>query len=708
MRLLALLIFTLFAYTTFAQSTWENRLVFDPALFPFYHGVASGDPTDSQVMLWTRVTANDPVPPSINVNWRIATDASMTNIVQTGTTITDASRDYTVKIDVTGLNPKTYYYYDFQALGMNSVLGRTKTLPATDDQNVEQLRFAVASCSSYAHGYFNSYRDIINRNDIDAVLHLGDYIYEYGDGEFGDERLLAPDTEIINLADYRTRYSYYRLDPDLRELHQQYPFFTVWDDHESANDAYKDGAQNHDPATEGTWVDRKNNAMQVYEEWMPIRSTPSIDGIIYRSFKMGELAEVFFLDTRLIGRDDQGATDDSAKNLLGADQFNWLIEGLERADNENTRWKIIAQQVMIAPLEIAGAALNDDQWDGYATQRTALLNEIKKIDNIVVLTGDIHTSWANDIPLPDYMPNMNPCTGSAGVEFVTTSVTSPGLDALGGLGTGVVQTSNEHVQYVNLNKRGYMILDLTPDLVQADWYYVSTVTDQTFSIESTASYNVNAFERCTQQASGVTTAAATLSGTAYAPNTPLPTELPEIAYFNAWNENQYNHLHWKQNNPYQLDGYFVVERGADNLTFEHLDILPSQQAEGLLDYNWIDQNPIIPKSYYRIVYFSQDGRFVETQSIKVKQSLPHDRFDFFPNPAVHTTNCSFYSETEEEAILQVFDTKGRLLKRFKINVQTGQNQFPIDLSNLESAFYTIAIHTSQSKRYGYGNIIKIK
>lgn len=445
-------------------------------LQPFYHGVASGDPLSDRVIIWTRITPDNFTPgDSIEVHWRIATDTAMANVVNSGTVYTDDNADFTVKVDATNLNPYTCYYYDFYALNKFSLRGRTRTAPQGE---VDSLRFAVVSCSNYEHGYFNSYRLIKNRDDVDAVLHLGDYIYEYETGGYSagiSGRVNQPSNEIITLSDYRTRYSHYRLDDDLRDLHQQQPFITIWDDHESANDSYKDGAENHDTGTEGNWTSRKSNAKQAYFEWMPVRENNNFPTRLYRSFNYGDLINLIMLDTRLEGRDEQvSATssdvDDPNRSILGTDQYNWFKDQMI---NSNARWNIVGQQVMMAPLEVAGVPVNGDQWDGYNYERNRLYNDlvINGINNMVVLTGDIHTSWANDLPLPNY----DDATGanSVGVEFVVTSVTSPGLDI--GFGTSVIQAANDHMKWIDLTQHGYLVLDVNQNRVQGEWYFVDDI-----------------------------------------------------------------------------------------------------------------------------------------------------------------------------------------------------------------------------------------
>jgi alkaline phosphatase D len=455
-----------------------RRLDLNPLLAPFYHGVASGDPLNDGVIIWTRITTTES---SETVAWEMSEDTSFTDIVAFGNFLTDASRDYTVKVDVTGLNSNTYYYYRFKAEdGTYSMIGRTKTAPTADE--VEQLRFATVSCASFQHGYYNVYNRITERNDIDAVIHLGDYIYEYGPGEYGDIRDHEPAKEIVELIDYRTRYAQYRLDPAMRNIHQQYPFIVMWDDHETADNSFRDGAENHQPFSEGNWEDRLSVAAKAYMEWLPIRQVdPNSDIKIYRKFNYGNLADIFALDTRIIGRDEQmgfldqifpDVVNDTTRKLLGNEQMAWLKDGLM---NSTAKWKVLAQQVMVGPFKIFDIIANSDQWDGYEAERQNLFYFIddNNIDNVVVLTGDIHTSWAMDLPIgrSQYVPSTG--ENSVGVEFVTTAVTSPGIP----IGTLVsfIKSENPHMKHINLTDHGFGILTLDNEKTQNDFYFVKTV-----------------------------------------------------------------------------------------------------------------------------------------------------------------------------------------------------------------------------------------
>jgi len=430
----------------------------------FEHGVASGDPLPDSVILWTRVSVDDGGPAEVFVE--VAKDAEFSELVAAGYEEASADRDHTLKLDVGGLDPATTYYFRFFCEGRESSVGRTRTAPsgATD-----RLRFGVCSCSNYAYGYFHAYKHAAQQDDLDAVLHLGDYIYEYGDGQYGDVRTLEPAGEILTLEDYRARYAINRRDSDLQEVHRQHPMIAVWDDHETADNSYKDGAGNHTEGAEGSWVDRLAAASKAYAEWMPYRE--GVEGEIYRRLSFGDLVDLFMLDTRIHGRDapaaglgDVDTIDDESRTLLGDDQEAWLLDGLS---NSTATWRLLGQQVVMTQMLAGTSPLNVDQWDGYAPARTRLLSHIQDqgIDNVVVLTGDIHSSWANDVPIniADYDEDTR--AGSVVVEFVTPGVSSPGASILES-----VSSSNPNIRFLNGTENGYMIIDITASRVQADWY----------------------------------------------------------------------------------------------------------------------------------------------------------------------------------------------------------------------------------------------
>jgi alkaline phosphatase D len=464
---------------------------------PFLHGVASGDPLEERVVLWTRVTGDSKAPARVVVSWRVAKDAKFDQVVASGVTATDADFDFTVKVDADGLEAGTSYYYRFRALGHYSHIGRARTAPKG---NVARARIAFASCSNYPYGYFNAYRAIAKRADLDAVLHLGDYLYEYANGQYGDgaplERIPSPDREILTLTDYRMRHAQYKTDVDLQEAHRQHTFIAVWDDHELANDSWQSGAENHQ-LSEGEFQERKAAAIQAYFEWMPIRAEKRDGtGRVYRAFQFGRLFDLIMLDTRLAGRDEQVADPcdsatigDPQRQLLGEQQEAWFFKELDRSKRRGTSWRLIGQQVMFAQLvnvlAPGACAFNPDQWDGYAAARARVLEKLRSggIRNVVVLTGDIHSSWGAELTGTPLNPTTyDPVTGagSLAVEFVSPAVTSPGIDdaAQAAALAGALRASHPHIKYVDLFHRGYGLLDITPQRVQCEWYHVATINER--------------------------------------------------------------------------------------------------------------------------------------------------------------------------------------------------------------------------------------
>ena len=460
---------------------------------PFQHGVASGDPLEDRVILWTRITVNNPQHRVVQVKWRIALDPEFETVVNEGITHTATEIDFTVKVDPDDLQSGTTYYYQFHALGYESPVGRTKTLPKN---HIDHLRIAFTSCSNYPFGYFNVYKMIAQRQDLDVVLHLGDYIYEYANGTYGDgsalNRIPEPNKEITTLDDYRMRYSQYRQDIDLQEAHRQHPFITIWDDHEVANDAWNGGAENHNPELgEGNWLDRRAAAVKAYYEWMPIRRVDSDNPLkAYRKFRFGNLLDLMMLDTRLYGRDQQVANaldpklNDPDRKLLGDEQSEWLLENLQDSQEDSIKWRMLGQQVMFGQLVVSGQIFNVDQWDGYPASRQKVLNHLKdnNIDNTIILTGDIHSSWAMDITENPYDGSQYDGLtgqGSVAVEFVTPAVTSPALtnEVEADQTAFYLKATNPHMKFVDLFHRGYVLLDITHERTQAEWYHAESIVE---------------------------------------------------------------------------------------------------------------------------------------------------------------------------------------------------------------------------------------
>jgi alkaline phosphatase D len=453
---------------------------------PFYHGVASGDPLSDRVIIWTRYTPADTLFLPADIQWQMATDLAFTAVVANGIFTTDTSRDYTVKVDVTGLLPDTYYYYRFLHNGSYSLIGRTKTTPVS---TVTNLKFGVVSCSDYRQGYFTAYRKMAERNDLDAVLHLGDYIYETGGGPAGREH--DPNAEIWRIHDYRTRMSQYHLDPDLMRCHQVYPFITIWDDHDIVVDALRDTSLRHDAAF-GNYSDRKYAAIKAAREWLPMRDDTSFYKN-WRKFSYGGLADVFMIDARLYDR-DRFAVDASDTlygspfaKIIGPEQMQWLNTGLA---NSTAQWKVIGNQLMMGHFRaITNDPLVFENWDGYPAEREQFLDNIidNNIDNVVVVTGDFHCSFALDLcKEPRDIFEYNPFNGNGSkcVEFIVPSVTGDNFDEGNNFGlpsasiaSTLISTGNQHIKYAELENHGYVLLDLNPTRAQAEFWHMADIDD---------------------------------------------------------------------------------------------------------------------------------------------------------------------------------------------------------------------------------------
>ena len=463
---------------SFIENTDHHK---NPDLAPFYHGVASGDPDQHSVIIWTRLTPSVGTG-SFKVRWEMSENENFGPGTKHGEITTDRDKDFTCKVLVGDLQPGTYYYYRFTFDHVHSAVGRTKTASL----DASQLRFAVASCSNYEWGYFNAYRAMADELSLDAILHLGDYIYEYGIGRYGDTtigRLNIPPHEIISLQDYRDRYALYRLDPDLQAAHQFHPFITIWDDHEITNNAYKDGAENHQE-DEGSYANRKATAKRVYGEWMPIRD----ESAHYRKISYGGLVDLLMLDERLAGRSQQADSIedprylDEQQTMLGKKQLHWLEEQLQSSE---AIWKLIGNQVIFSRVNNPSGWRNLDAWDGYPVEQSKVANIIQAngIENVVFLTGDTHASWAFEVshnPLEDYEVN-----GGLAIEFGTTSINSANSDERNHIDSVRILESklldpnlNPHLKFNNMRDHGYLALNITGEGLQADFIYVNTVKER--------------------------------------------------------------------------------------------------------------------------------------------------------------------------------------------------------------------------------------
>lgn len=488
----------------------------------FRHGVASGDPDDNSVILWTRVSGATSRP--IRVHWEVASDPEMRDVVRHGEAWASDAHDYTVKVEARRLKAGRTYYYRFSVYGAVSEVGRTKTLPRG---HVSRARFAVVSCSNHPYGFFHAYREIAAQDDLDAVIHLGDYIYEYGLGEYATEmaqtlgRIPEPLTELRSLADYRLRHAQYKADADSRAMHARHPLISVWDDHELVNDTWRTGALEHGE-DDGDFATRIDAAVRAYFEWMPIRGTS--DGVetrIFRSFRYGNLLKLVMLDTRLYGRDRQPDVPageetltpeiveqtrmDPGRTLLGEKQQKWLRRQLRWS---RTKWQVVGQQVLAAPLYspdlaplvdperdsmispealaqyVAQSAGNPpaflDTWNGYPVARAKFLDDLARYArNPVVLSGDLHTAMCNELVRDgDEQP--------VAIELMPPSVTSPGFtqylpERHPGAIRDAAMALNPWVRYMDTDRRGWMCVTFDHDACAAEWHLLDTVHDKEYT-----------------------------------------------------------------------------------------------------------------------------------------------------------------------------------------------------------------------------------
>ncbi|KEZ14743.1 putative Alkaline phosphatase [Sphingobium yanoikuyae] len=491
----------------------------------FTHAVASGEPGADSMLLWTRYVPASEVE-SARLDVEVAIDPDFVRIVGGGTVRTGGYRDWTAKVTVDGLQPGTSYWYRFVAPdGSKSPVGRTRTLPQGD---VPRFGLGVFSCSNLPYGWFNAYAHAAARDDLDLWLHVGDYIYEYGNasvrpGQGIVGRTLMPDTEILAIADYRLRYATYRADPDLQRLHQMAPMVALWDDHESANDSWEGGAQNHQADKEGDWNTRRAAAMQVYREWMPVSDEP------WKAYDIGTLATLYRTESRLLARTrpaditaaasapdadaalkafHDGVWQDPSATMLGSTQESWLAHAF-RANARTTAWQMVGMGTIIGrtvmPANVTdwlrpdanaklvqryrnsvrmaqnGLPMWMDRWDGYPAARSRLLRSAQAADSdLIMLAGDSHNAWAYGL-VEDGQP--------AGVEFAGQAVTSGGMEGdLRGDPTAVARgfvAANRELKWANTHQRGYMMIDISRDRVTGEWLFLDTIKARSTRIAST-------------------------------------------------------------------------------------------------------------------------------------------------------------------------------------------------------------------------------
>ena len=515
----------------------------ETSMVNYDYGVASGDPLSDRVILWTHAKYQNKAD-SVPLTWQVATEIEFKNIVASGYAEATVDTSYTCKVDATGLAANQSYFYRFVSDRHVSPIGRTKTLPVG---SVAQVKLAVLSCSNYPTGYFNVYSEVA-KSDVDVAIHLGDYIYEYAATGYASEnaaklgRTSIPSTELLSLDDYRLRHAQYKSDADLKQFHASKPMIAVWDDHEIANDTYKDGAENHTTTTEGSFVARKAAAIQAYHEWMPIR-TGSDKNKIYRSFNFGSLMSLHMLDTRLIGRDQQiefadlltpskqaaamATLTSPSRQLLGTEQLQWLTS--QMATSTST-WQFLGQQVLMGrmefpltilqalnpsdtspqaqaagqqaitdyltaktksamglPLSVLETTLlnqpklgyNLDAWDGYPAAREILLSTVAQLrKKLVVLAGDTHNAWHSNLTLLNGL--------KVGEEFATSSVSSPGLETYLTIPPANIKAIFEGVvndlKWMDASRRGYLKMTITPAQVQGEWLFIDTILSKSYTV----------------------------------------------------------------------------------------------------------------------------------------------------------------------------------------------------------------------------------
>ncbi|WP_267381155.1 MULTISPECIES: alkaline phosphatase D family protein [unclassified Sphingomonas] len=481
----------------------------------FTHAVASGEPGPDSALLWTRyVPANGG---AVELRAEIAETPDFAHVVAGGAQITGPWRDHTAKITVDGLKPGRTYHFRFVAPdGTFSPVGRTRTLP---DDGKRPWRAAIFSCSNMGYGWFNAYGHAAARDDFDCTIHLGDYFYEYAPDHYPlakdavPGRVPAPAAETVHLADYRLRYASYRADPDLQALHRKLPMIVQWDDHESANDSYEWGAENHDPKTQGDWNPRRAAAIQAYREWMPVSDEP------WKAYDIGGLATLFRTETRLLARTKQpdvaalfksadpatalktfrdGAWMDPAMTMMGSQQEVWLSHAMRASVTSGRPWQIVgfgtimgqtlmpadaatwlggsdprARDYVTAGITAAKAGLpfNYDNWGGYPAARARFLRSAQALGgNTVVISGDSHNAWAYDLAQDGH---------AAAVEFAGQSVTSPGYE--GGIHTdprivaAALVGANPELKWCDTSRRGYMAMTVAADRVTNDWVMMDTI-----------------------------------------------------------------------------------------------------------------------------------------------------------------------------------------------------------------------------------------
>lgn len=497
----------------------------------FTHGVASGEPRADSLLLWTRYVAQH----AERLRVEVAADTLFTRVIAEGEAFTDPARDHTARVTVSGLAPGRWHYYRFIAPdGRISAVGRSRTLPIGE---VSRFGIGLFSCSNLPFGWFNAYAHACLRSDLDLIVHVGDYLYEYPRGDYPDartalpERVIEPAGELITLADYHLRYACYRLDPDLQRLHQSYPMISQWDDHEIANDAWMNGAENHQPEREGEWSVRRELALRAYRDWMPVSDAQ------WTRYDIGSLASLYKLETRLTGRSApldletalrgrkdlpaalaefrDGPFADPARTMLGFEQERWLAEQMRRSVQSGRAWQLLAQQTLFGDIRApqgaerwlaadaaeyirrrarvgalaaqAGLPYDFDAWGGFPAARQRLLeSSLAAKADLVVLSGDSHNAWGQNLSIAEGIRGRRP----VGVEFATPSVTSPGFESLLSRAepaelAASLRATNPGLMFSDTARRGYVSLTLSPGEIVGRWHFLAGIRERSTALADT-------------------------------------------------------------------------------------------------------------------------------------------------------------------------------------------------------------------------------
>jgi len=482
----------------------------------FVHGVASGDPLQDRVIIWTRISGADG---AADVAWTVARDPELGDVVASGTASAEPAADWTVHVDAVGLEPGTDYWYGFASGGISSPIGRTRTLPA---DGARHLRLAMASCAKFNAGFFTAYGRIAARDDLDFVLHLGDYIYEAAQDPPASQtpgadidRPFEPRNECVTLADYRTRYAQYRRDPDVQAMHLRHPLIATLDDHEVADGAWREGSLEHTVERDGPWAARRDAAFQARWEWLPARMPdPDHPHRVFRDVHLGGLADLLLLDTRTRRDAPVGFEhiEDPGRTQLGPEQLAWFYDELGRS---RSTWRLIGNSSVMSqmwsdridpdqrkPLSVVkligpkGDGPDVDQWDGYPVERRAILGHLATagIRDVVILSGDVHVALALDMPRDPADSTSTPVA----VEFVTPSLTSQNVDEkmhwqprTGSLAVEqAMRAALPSMRFVDLDSHGYVTVDVNEERVRGDWWFVDTVLERTSGERLGASWSV--------------------------------------------------------------------------------------------------------------------------------------------------------------------------------------------------------------------------